>query len=295
MKTENNILIAFILNLFFSAFEFMGGILTGSVAIISDAVHDIGDATSIGISYFFERKSKKQPDAKYTYGYGRYSVISGGVSALLLLFGSVWGIYNSIVRIIKPVPINHNGMIILAVAGVLVNTTGAFFTRHGDSVNQKSVNLHMLEDVLGWLIVLVGAVIIKFTDFVLIDPILSFVVSVFIITNALKNINQTACILLDKAPENINIEEIIKHIKTVTAVKNIHHIHIWSMDGINNYATMHIVTNADSYKIKKKVRKILSEYNICHATIESEKEYEECHEKLCRIDYNKKACHHHHH
>ena len=96
MKTEKNILIAFILNLAFSIFEFAGGIFTGSVAIISDAVHDIGDAVSIGISYFFEKKSKKQPDEKYTYGYARYSIIGSVITTLILLFGSVMVIFNAI-------------------------------------------------------------------------------------------------------------------------------------------------------------------------------------------------------
>ena len=148
MKTEKNILIAFILNLAFSIFEFAGGIFTGSVAIISDAVHDIGDAASIGISYFFEKKSKKQPDEKYTYGYARYSIIGSVITTLILLFGSVMVIFNAINKIIEPTEINYNGMIIIAIIGVCVNFCAAFLTREGDSLNQKAVNLHMLEDVL---------------------------------------------------------------------------------------------------------------------------------------------------
>ena len=115
MRTEKNILVAFVLNLLFSIFEFVGGIFTGSVAIISDAIHDIGDALSIGISYFLEKKSKKQPDDVYTYGYARYSVIGSVITTLILLFGSVMVIYNAILRIINPVPINYNGMILFAV------------------------------------------------------------------------------------------------------------------------------------------------------------------------------------
>ena len=114
MKTEKNILIAFILNLTFSVFEFIGGVVTGSVAIVSDAVHDIGDAVSIGISYFLEKKSKKQPDEKYTYGYARYSVIGSVITTLILLFGSFMVISNAVNRIITPVEINYNGMILFA-------------------------------------------------------------------------------------------------------------------------------------------------------------------------------------
>ena len=144
MKTERNILIAFILNFAFSIFEFVGGFFTGSVAIVSDAVHDIGDAASIGISYFLEKKSKKKPDEHYTYGYARYSVIGSVITTLILLVGSVLVVYNAILRIIDPTPINYNGMIIFAVIGAAVNFMAAFFTREGDSLNQKAVNLHML-------------------------------------------------------------------------------------------------------------------------------------------------------
>ena len=127
MKTEKNILIAFILNLSFSIIEFVGGAITGSVAIISDAVHDIGDAVSIGISYFLEKKSKKQPDEIYTYGYARYSVIGSVITTLILLFGSCAVIYNAVHRIVNPVKINYDGMIVFAIVGALVNFFAAIF------------------------------------------------------------------------------------------------------------------------------------------------------------------------
>ena len=188
MKTEKNILIAFILNLGFSIFEFFGGIFTGSVAIVSDAVHDIGDAASIGTSYILEKKSKKQPDAEYTYGYARYSVMGSVITTLILLVGSAAVIWGAVGRMINPVEINYNGMIIFAIIGVIVNLGAAFVTREGDSLNQKAVNLHMLEDVLGWIVVLVGAIVMKFSDFVIIDPILSIGAAVFILINAIKNL-----------------------------------------------------------------------------------------------------------
>ena len=185
MKTEKNILIAFILNLAFSVFEFIGGIFTGSVAIISDAVHDIGDAASIGVAFFLERKSKKQPDEKYTYGYARYSVLGSALTSLILLLGSATVIYNAVRRIVTPTEINYSGMIIFAIVGVCVNLGAALLTRHGDSLNQRSVNLHMLEDVLGWIVVLVGAVVMSFTDLYIIDPLMSIGVAIFILINAL--------------------------------------------------------------------------------------------------------------
>ena len=295
MKSEKNILIAFILNLTFSVFELVGGVFTGSVAIMSDAVHDIGDAASIGISYFLEKKSKKQPDKKYTYGYARYSVIGSVITTLILLFGSAAVIYNAVSRLIEPNDINYNGMIVFAIIGVCINFGAAIVTREGDSLNQKAVNLHMLEDVLGWAVVLIGAVIMRFTNMIIIDPIMSIGVALFIIVNSIRNLKEAIFLFLEMAPADINISEITEHLKEINGVLDVHHIHIWSLDGQNNYATMHIVTNADSHTVKEAVRKELSEHGICHATLELETEDEHCHSKNCYVEYNSHTGHHHHH
>ncbi len=295
MKTEKNIFLAFILNLAFSIFEFVGGIFTGSVAIISDAIHDIGDATSIGIAFFLEKKSKKQPDEKYTYGYTRYSIIGSVITTLILLFGSVMVIYNAIVRIINPNEINYNGMIVFAIVGVLVNFVAALLTREGDSLNQKAVNLHMLEDVLGWVVVLIGAIVMRFTNFYILDPLMSIGVAIFIFVNAIKNLKEVLELFLEKVPHNIDVNELKEHIGKIDGVLNIHHIHIWSMDGHNNYATMHIVAEGDSHNIKKQIREELNEHGIGHVTLEIEAKNEQCHEEHCHIEFTSSTHHHHHH
>jgi len=295
MNTEKKILIAFILNLAFSVFEFAGGLFTGSVAIISDAVHDIGDAASIGISYFLEKKSKKQPDETYTYGYARYSVIGSVITTLILLFGSVMVICNAVRRLIHPVQINYDGMIAFAVVGVCVNFAAAVFTREGGSLNQKAVNLHMLEDVLGWVVVLAGAIIMRFTDLAVIDPIMSIGVAVFIFINAVRNLKEAVDLFLEKIPHGIDVGEIKEHIGQIDGVIDVHHIHVWSMDGQHNYATMHLVTNAGAHDIKERVREELREHGIAHATLELESEGEHCHEACCHVEFNEHSGHHHHH
>ena len=295
MKTERNILIAFILNFVFSVFELIGGIFTGSVAIISDAIHDFGDAFSIGISFFLERKSKRKPDEKYTYGYGRYSIVGGVITTLILLFGSAMVIYNAILRIINPAEIDYNGMIIFAIIGVIVNFCAAFFTREGESLNQRAVNLHMLEDVLGWVVVLIGAIIMRFTDLYIIDAIMSIGVAVFILINAIKNLKDGLNIFLEKVPSCVDINEIKEHICDIEGVSDVHHIHIWTIDGINNYATMHIVTSDNPHKVKEDVRSELTEHGIGHVTIEIENEGEHCENIKCEIKHTGSHGHHHHH
>ena len=295
MKTEKSILIAFVLNLAFSVFEFIGGIFTGSVAIVSDAIHDIGDAASIGASFFLEKKSKRQPDKTYTYGYARYSVLGSLLTTLILLVGSLLVIYHAVLRIIDPVEIRYDAMIVFAIFGVAVNLAAALFTRHGHSLNQKAVNLHMLEDVLGWAVVLVGAVVMRFTDFALIDPLISIGVAVFILINAVKNLKEALDLFLEKTPHGLDVKEIEAHITEIEGVLGAHHLHIWSMDGSHNYATMHVVTNGDPHEIKERIRRELREHGIGHATLELETENEHCHEECCRVEFSHDHGHHHHH
>ena len=230
------------------------------------------------------------------YGYTRYSVIGSVITTLILLVGSVLVVYNAILRIINPTPINYNGMIIFAIVGAAVNFLAAFFTREGDSLNQKAVNLHMLEDVLGWIVVLVGAVIMRFTDIAIIDPLMSIGVAIFIFVNAFKNLKEAVDLFLEKTPHGIEIDEICEHLMHIEGVEDVHHIHVWSMDGHNNYATLHVVAEGDAHHIKEAVREELAEHGIAHATLELEAPGEHCHEKNC----NPKAPegghgHHHHH
>jgi len=294
METKRNIFIAFILNLLFSIFELFGGIFTKRVAIISDAMHDFGDAISIGVSFFLEVKSDKKPDKKYTYGYARFSVLGGLITTLILLISSGIVLYNAVFRIINPVKININGMLIFALVGLVVNLVATYFTHGGKSINQKAVNLHMLEDVLGWFIVLIGAIVIRFTQFYIIDPILSIIVAIFIIINSIKNLKQIMCIFLIKTPQNIDIDKILDDIKGIDGVIDVHHIHVWSIDGEINCATLHIVVQTFDSKIKSNAKEKMNKYGISHTTIEMEITIDECAQKSCDIRKTNDCYHHHH-
>ncbi|MBR5252646.1 MAG: cation transporter [Clostridia bacterium] len=296
MRSDKKILCAFLLNLFFSVFEFVGGMITGSAAIISDSIHDLGDALSIGTSYFLERKSKKAADNKYTYGYGRYSVLGGVITVVILIIGSTAAIFNGVMRIINPTPINYDGMIILALFGAAVNLIAAYFTRDGESVNQRAVNLHMLEDVLGWIAVLVGAVIMRFTDLAFIDPLMSIGIAIFILINAVRTLGASIELLLEKTPHGIDVSEIREHLCEIDGVTDVHHIHIWSLDETTNCATMHIVADGDYAEIKSAVRHELAEHGITHTTLELESTAEDCSAQECtpHWEVHNHGCHHHH-
>lgn len=295
MKSQKRILTAFVLNLIFAVFEFIGGAVTGSVAIISDSVHDLGDSLSIGISYILEKKSKKEPDDKYTFGYGRYSVLGSLIMTIILIVGSIFVIIHACERLIHPVEIDYNGMLLFAVFGVGVNLVAAFATRGDGSINQKAVSLHMLEDVLGWSVVLVGAILMKFTDITYIDPLMSIGISIFLLVNAFKSFKEILDIFFEKTPEGIDVKELKHHLKEIDGVIDVHHIHVWSMDAENNLATLHVVTDCEGHRIKDAIRDQLHKHHIGHVTIEIETSAEHCHEKHCRINTGAIALHSHHH
>lgn len=297
MNTQRNILVAFLLNLGFSVFEFFGGLFTGSVAILSDAVHDLGDALGIGVSWFLERKSKRAADHTYTYGYARFSVLGSVFTCGILLLGSVGVVVSAIGRLMNPVPIRYDGMILFAVVGVAVNLTAAFVTRKGESLNQKAVNLHMLEDVLTWVVVLVGAVVMRYTDWAVIDPLASIGVAVYVFIHAVGHLRAAVDIFLEKVPDGYAVEEIKARVEEMDGIANAHHVHIRSIDGHTHAASLHVVCDGDSAAAKAAVRAALGEMGIAHVTVEVEREGETCGQPWCDLTecHNHGGHHHHHH
>lgn len=295
MKIKKEFYIAFILNLIFSVIELIGGILTGSIAIISDAVHDFGDATSIGTSLLLEKKSEKKADDKYTLGYARFSVLGGLITTVILIVGSGMVIYNAILRIISPVSIHYDGMLILAGAGLIINFFATLFTHGGKSINQKAVFLHMLEDVLGWAIILVGALVMHFTNFYLLDPILSILVALIILLTSIKNLNEIFAILLMKKPKEVNVEEVKSHVLSVEGVLKIEYANFWTMDGEDAFANMKILITEQNCKIKNKVKQELYNHGFSHITIETEIPTDITLEiPQNKSSHHKAHCHHHH-
>lgn len=283
MKADKRILVTFVLNLAFSCFEFVGGLLTGSIALTSDAIHDLGDAVSIGVSYALERKGRQQPDGIYTYGYGRYSVMGAALTTLVLLVGSGAVLYHAVDRLLRPVEIHYDGMILFAVVGVCVNFGAVYLTR-GGSLSRKAVSLHMLEDLLGWLVVLAGAVVMRFTGIAVLDPLLSIGVALFIAAHALRHTAEAFRIFLERAPCGMDAKEVRERVFEAAGVLDVHHVHLWTIEGQNHCATMHIVTDADTAQVKTAVRERLRELGISHVTLELERSAESCRAVDCCME-----------
>lgn len=302
-KSSKNIFLAFILNLLFSIIEFVGGLWTNSISIISDSVHDFGDAISIAVSWILEKKSEKKPDAKYTFGYARYSVLGALITSTVLLLGSVIMIYNAVPRILNPEAVNYDGMIVFGILGVLINGAGAVITSRSSKLNEKSVSLHMFEDVLGWIAVFIASIAMKIFDLPIIDPILSIFITLYILLHVIRNYRSIFAIFLQKAPENVEFESFKNELlEGNKMIKEIHHTHVWSLDGINAYISLHVVlpnsvSIEDIIKIKKEIKHKAHHHSIFHTIIEIEFENEICGDKECNVEINSELfdSHHHHH
>ncbi len=279
---SKNIRVAFFLNFVFTIIEIAGGLFTNSIAILSDALHDLGDTLSLGIAWYFEKKSLKGRQGVYSYGYRRFSLLGALINALILVIGSVFILSEAVPRIINPQPSNAEGMILLAFLGVIFN--GAAVLKLGSknsSINQKVVRLHLLEDIFGWLAVLIGAVIMYFFNLPIIDPILSVLISVFVMWNAVKNLKSTLQIILQGMPEKDKVVAVEKYLKQLDVISNYHDFHLWSMDGEYHIMTVHIVpANETSLEhleaLKGLIKTDLKGHGINHVTIEFDLKKENC-------------------
>lgn len=281
-----NIKVAFFLNFSFTIIEFVGGFLTNSVAILSDAVHDLGDSFSLGLSWYFQKVAKRPRTKNYTYGYKRFSLLGAIINSVILVVGSVLILMNAIPRLFNPQQPDVKGMLLLAVLGVIVNGAAVLRLRKGHSLNEKVVSLHLLEDVLGWLAVLIGAGIMYFVDAPFIDPLLSIAISAFILFNVYRNIRQSMRIILQGSPDVVSVDEIEKTVTSMENVQNVHDLHVWSADGEYNILTVHVVLSAPLpmaklHSLKTEIREKLLSLGVQHSTIEFESPDEDCEMEDC--------------
>lgn len=279
---SSNIKTAFFLNFAFTIIEFIGGFLTNSVAIMTDAIHDLGDTFSIGMSWYLEKYSKKKRTSDYSYGYTRFSLLSALINVNILLIGSIIVAKESIERLLKPEEVNPEGMIALSILGIIVNGAAVFKMKNAHSLNEKVIFLHLLEDVLGWVAILTGSVVMYFKNIPILDPILSLLIATYIIYGAIKNLKTTSNVFLQGVPKNIDVEKIKKKIELNPDVLDIHDIHVWSLDGDYHVLSAHILVsnNLSSeaiIELKSKIHKQMAEEKIPHATLEIEYEGESCH------------------
>ncbi len=273
--SSKNLQIAFLINLVFTIIEIIGGLYTNSIAILADAVHDLGDSISLGMSAFLERVSKKAPDEKYTFGYQRFSLLGALFSSLVLFGGTIFILTETIPRLINPEPVNVKGMLLFSVLGIFFNGLAYYRTHRGSTLNEKTISLHLLEDLFGWIAILIGSIILFFVNWYMIDALMSIMISVFILYHVYRNIKEIFRIFLQRVPVNIDINEIKTELESIKGVLKAYHIHAWSLSDEKLMMSVNIVvdissTMKDIAKIKISIRNQLNNYHIQHIAIECE-------------------------
>ncbi|MBZ9731379.1 cation diffusion facilitator family transporter [Salegentibacter sp. JZCK2] len=273
--------LVFFLNLGFTILEFIGGIYVNSIAIISDAVHDLGDSLSLGTSWYLDHKSQQKSDSKFSFGYRRFSLLGALINSLVLIIGSIYVISEAVGRLMAPEESDAKGMMILAIVGVAVNGFAAWKLSSGKTLNEKVISWHLMEDVLGWIAVLIVSIILQFKDILYLDPTLSLLITLYILWNVFKRLKETLFIFLQGTPEDINLEEVKQRIEKIAGVASSHHVHIWSQEGEHHVFTAHVklqhIQNFEEYfKVKTEVLDSLENYNFEHFTVQFELDSETC-------------------
>ena len=272
---------AFCLNVSFTIIEFIGGWLTNSTAIMADAVHDLGDCLSIGSAWLLDRLGNKQANSDYTYGYRRLSLLGALINGLVLIAGSVWVLFTAIPRLYDPVMPHIEGMLALAVLGVAVNGFAAYRLSQGSTLNERVLNWHLLEDVLGWIAVLIVAAIMPFVNWPILDPLLSIGFTLFILANVLRNLWATGRLFFQAVPDAPLLNKVRESLLAVDAVDSVHHLHLWSLDGEQHVLSAHIrvapLVDLDDYsRAKARISDALAALKLAHTTIEIELDGEAC-------------------
>ena len=272
---------AFFLNMVFTIIEFIGGWLTNSTAIMADAVHDLGDSLSIGTSWGLNKLSEKDANRTFSYGYKRFSLLGALINGVVLTIGSVWILFEAIPRLAEPEMPQAEGMLLLSIFGIAVNGYAAYKLSEGNSLNERVLNWHLLEDVLGWVAVFIVSIVLMFKPWAILDPILSIGFTLFILFNVIRNLKQTLMLFLQATPDKAQLERIRDDLLSNEHVSDLHHFHIWSLDGERNVMTVHLVLVGDVstehiQTLKNDVQHSLKKYNFEHTTVEFEFADEQC-------------------
>ncbi|GLS31350.1 cobalt-zinc-cadmium efflux system protein [Mesorhizobium albiziae] len=277
---KTRVLIAACLTGGFMIAEAAGGLLTGSLALLADAGHMLTDSIALWLAWYAFKLAERPATQRLTYGFGRVKTLVAYTNGITIFAVAVWIVYEAARRFIEPAPVLAGPMLVVAVLGLLVNIAG-FLVLHGgdrDSLNMRGAVVHVLGDLLGSVAAIIAALVIMWTGWTPIDPILSVLVALLILSTAWALMRDAAHVLLEGVPANLDRDAIAADVvKGVPGVRNIHHMHVWSLDGANNMATLHACLDegVDAHGAVRAIKERLAQsHGIDHATVEPE--YGEC-------------------
>jgi cobalt-zinc-cadmium efflux system protein len=281
-----NIKFAFFLNLSFSIIEIIGGLLTNSMAILSDALHDLGDSISLAVSWYLENFSQKGADKDFSYGYARFSLLGALINSIVLILGSFFILSEVIPRIFNPQTVHPEGMLLLSIIGITVNGISVLKLRGGSSLNKEVVSWHLMEDLLGWTAVLIVSIILIFKSIPVLDPLLSLLINIYILYNVISKLKRVLNIFLQGVPGGVDINKLQQKIVEQSEALAVHHTHVWTLEGEKNFLSTHLIVSDQTNReeiiaLKSEVKNLLAEEGIAHITVEIEYENENCEHENC--------------
>ena len=270
MSSKTSIWLAFFLNLSYAIVEFIAGGIFGSSAVLADSVHDLGDAIAIGISALLETISNREEDRQYTLGYKRFSLLGAMLTAVILMTGSVLVILGNITKLFHPQAVNDEGILWLGIIAISVNVIASLVVRKGKTKNESILSLHFLEDTLGWVAVILMAIVLRFTDWYILDPLLSLVISIFILSKAIPRFWSTLKIFLDAVPEGVDIKQVKNDLEQLDHVASLNQLNLWTMDGLEKNAIVHVcLKEIEQMELcKESIRSKLKDCGFQNITIE---------------------------
>lgn len=279
-QSANKSLVAgILLNLIFVVIEFVFGFISDSLALISDAGHNLSDVASLALAWIAFRLLKVRPSDKFTYGFRKASILISLLNAVILLIavGSIG--FEAVQRFMNPQPVHTTLVIYVAAAGILINFVSAlfFFRDRNKDLNLKGAYLHLMVDALVSVGVVVGGFVMMYTGWLWVDPLISIIIMFVILASTWGLLRDSLKLSLDAVPTDINIEAIRKAAMKISGIKDIHHIHVWAMSTAENALTAHVVVSdsisrKEASGIKSKLKHELEHMGIQHATLETESE-----------------------
>ena len=280
---DKNLIVAISINLFLTFAQFFGGLISGSLALIADAIHNLSDAVSLGIAIFARKIGRKTADEFRTFGYKRAEVIAALINLTLMVLISLYLIYEAIWRFIEPQIIS--GWIVIIIAGIALivdlYTSVITYRLSENNMNMKAAFLHNLSDALASIGVVIAGSLILLYEWFWVDSLITMVIAGYILLQTFKMLPNSVNFLMDATPNNISIVDVKTSMSLIKGVEDVHHIHVWNLDEQRVALEAHVVTGAESLKdnatIKEAIKKSLQEkYDINHSTLEFEHTEEDC-------------------
>lgn len=272
-KASDNLAFVFFVNLTFNIIVIIGGLATNSMAILADCIHDMSDTISMAVAWILEHISQKDSTDTFSYGYQRFSILGAVITSTFVIAMAFFILQEAIPRLFSPESVDAGGMLLVGVVGLIFKSISVWKLHGGETFNEKAIFYHLLGDIFEWVAILILSIILMFwADVSYLDPFVSIGIAIWLIFNLGRNLYKSVLVLLQKTPDNFDVDEFKRNILAIDGIKEIDDFHIWSLDGIDSVMTLKVEVDDwnNPERIKKEIYSISNKYHVIDITIELE-------------------------